>query len=63
MSKYITPRPFTPEQAMQAEHRVHRVGEVPVVYDHPDFNVKGTLSGRAGEEIVDLENMDWGGSE
>jgi hypothetical protein len=54
---------WSPEETYQSERRVHRIGETPVVYYHPDFNVKGTLSGRAEEEIIDLEDMDRGGSE
>jgi hypothetical protein len=53
---------WSPRESLQAEQRCHRVGETPVVYQHPDFNVKGTQTGR-GEEIVDLEDMDRGGSE
>jgi hypothetical protein len=29
---------------MQAEQRLHRVGEAPVVYPHPEFNVKRITS-------------------
>jgi hypothetical protein len=56
---------WSPEETYQSERRVHRIGETPVVYYHPILNAKGTLSGReaAGEEIVDLEDMDRGGSE